>query len=51
MVQGIWLGVYICSSYTAARPFFFPSAEIYGGTGAVWDFGFLGLLLKNNIKG
>ncbi len=32
------------------RGFVFPSAEIYGGTGSVWDFGPLGVLLKNNIK-
>ena len=32
------------------RGFVYPSAEIYGGTGAVWDFGPLGVLLKNNIK-
>jgi len=28
----------------------YPSAEIYGGTGSVWDFGPLGVELKNNIK-
>lgn len=38
------------SALAKRRGFVFPSAEIYGGTGAVWDFGFLGLLLKNNIK-
>ena len=32
------------------RGFVMPSAEIYGGTGSVWDFGPLGVLLKNNIK-
>lgn len=32
------------------RGFIFPSAEIYGGTGGVWDYGPLGVLLKNNIK-
>jgi len=32
------------------RGFVYPSAEIYGGTGSVWDFGPLGVLLKNNIK-
>ena len=32
------------------RGFVYPSAEIYGGTGSVWDFGPLGVELKNNIK-
>lgn len=32
------------------RGFIMPSAEIYGGTGSVWDFGPLGVLMKNNIK-
>lgn len=32
------------------RGFVFPSAEIYSGTGGVWDYGPLGVLLKNNIK-
>ncbi len=32
------------------RGFVFPSAEIYGGTGGIWDYGPLGVLLKNNIK-
>jgi len=32
------------------RGFVFPSSEIYGGVGGVWDFGPMGVLLKNNIK-
>jgi len=32
------------------RGFIFPSSEIYGGTGSVWDYGPLGVLLKNNVK-
>lgn len=32
------------------RGFVFPSAEIYGGLGGFWDWGPLGVLLKNNIK-
>lgn len=32
------------------RGFVFPSAEIYSGTGGIWDYGPLGVLLKNNIK-
>lgn len=38
------------SALAKRRGFIFPSAEIYGGTGAVWDYGYLGVLLKNNIK-
>ena len=32
------------------RGFIFQSSEIYGGTGAAWDYGPLGVELKNNIK-
>jgi len=32
------------------RGFIFPSSEIYGGLGGFWDFGPLGLLIKNEIK-
>jgi len=32
------------------RGFIFPSSEIYGGTGSVWDYGPMGVLLKNNVK-
>ena len=32
------------------RGFVFPSSEIYGGIGGFWDFGPLGVELKNNIK-
>ncbi len=32
------------------RGFIFPSSEIYGGFGSCYDFGPLGVLLKNNIK-
>lgn len=32
------------------RGFVFPSGEIYGGLGGFWDWGPLGVLLKNNIK-
>ncbi|MBI4101449.1 MAG: glycine--tRNA ligase, partial [Candidatus Nealsonbacteria bacterium] len=32
------------------RGFIFPSSEIYGGVEAIWDYGPLGALLKNNIK-
>nr|WP_242681567.1 glycine--tRNA ligase [Tessaracoccus sp. SD287] len=32
------------------RGFVFPSGEIYGGTRAAWDYGPLGVELKENIK-
>ena len=32
------------------RGFVFPGSEIYGGLAGTWDYGPLGLMLKNNIK-
>ncbi len=32
------------------RGFVFPSSEIYGGLGSVWDYGPLGTMLKTNIR-
>ena len=32
------------------RGFVFQSSEIYGGTGSCWDYGPLGVELKNKIK-
>lgn len=32
------------------RGFIFQSSDIYGGLGSVWDYGPLGVELKNNIK-
>jgi len=32
------------------RGFIYPSSEIYGGFGGFWDYGPLGVELKNNIK-
>ncbi|MBI4543758.1 MAG: glycine--tRNA ligase [Gemmatimonadetes bacterium] len=32
------------------RGFVFQSSEIYGGTGSVWDYGPLGVELKNNLR-
>src|SRR5688572_33333842 len=32
------------------RGFIFQSGEIYGGTGSCWDYGPLGVELKNNVK-
>lgn len=33
-----------------ARGFVYPGSEIYGGLANTWDFGNLGVELKNNIK-
>ena len=35
---------------TKQRGFIFQSSEIYGGMAAVYDYGPLGVLLKNNIQ-
>jgi glycyl-tRNA synthetase len=37
-------------SLAKRRGFAFPSSEIYGGINAVWDYGPLGVELKNNVK-
>ena len=37
-------------SLAKRRGFIFPSSEIYGGFGSCYDFGPLGVELKNNIK-
>ena len=37
-------------SLTKRRGFVFPSSEIYGGTRSAWDYGPLGVELKDNIR-
>jgi glycyl-tRNA synthetase len=37
-------------SLAKRRGFVFPSSEIYGGMGGFWDYGPLGVELKNNVK-
>ena len=37
-------------SYCKNYGFVFQGSEIYGGLANSWDFGPLGVLLKNNIK-
>ena len=37
-------------SLAKRRGFIFQSSEIYGGQGGAWDYGPLGVELKNNIK-
>jgi len=38
------------ASLCKRRGFIFQSSEIYGGLGSVWDYGPLGVELKNNVK-
>src|SRR3990167_8410255 len=37
-------------SLAKRRGFIFPGSEIYGGIDGTWDYGPLGVELKNNIK-
>jgi glycyl-tRNA synthetase len=37
-------------SLAKRRGFVFPSSEIYGGMGGFWDYGPLGVELRNNVK-
>ncbi len=37
-------------SLAKRRGVVYPSSEIYGGINAVWDYGPLGVELKNNVK-
>jgi glycyl-tRNA synthetase len=37
-------------SLTKRRGFVYPASEIYGGLNGFWDYGPLGVLLKNNIR-
>jgi glycyl-tRNA synthetase len=37
-------------SLSKRRGFVFPSSEIYGGLRASWDYGPLGVEVKNNVK-
>ncbi len=37
-------------SLAKRRGFIYPGSEIYGGLAGTWDYGPLGVLLKNNIK-
>ncbi|MGH2417273.1 MAG: glycine--tRNA ligase, partial [Candidatus Limnocylindria bacterium] len=40
----------VVASLAKRRGFVFPSSEIYGGMAGFWDYGPLGVELKNNIK-
>lgn len=45
-----WPNIEHIVSLAKRRGFIFPSAEVYGGTGSIWDYGPLGVELKRNIK-
>lgn len=38
------------ASFCKRKGFVYPSGEIYGGLSGMWDFGNLGVELKNNLK-
>jgi len=38
------------TTFCKRKGFVYPSAEIYGGFAGFWDFGHIGVELKNNIK-
>ncbi|MEK7560550.1 MAG: glycine--tRNA ligase [Patescibacteria group bacterium] len=40
----------IIASLAKRRGFIFPGSEIYGGLAGTWDYGPLGVELKNNVK-
>jgi glycyl-tRNA synthetase len=40
----------VVASLSKRRGFIFPSSEIYGGMAGFWDYGPLGVELKNNVK-
>ena len=37
-------------SLAKSRGFVFPGSEIYGGLANTWDYGPIGVELKNNVK-
>jgi glycyl-tRNA synthetase len=38
------------TAFCKTRAFIYPSSEIYGGLGGIYDYGHYGVLLKENIK-
>jgi glycyl-tRNA synthetase len=44
------LGIDEMANFCKRKGFVFPSGELYGGLAGFWDFGPLGVELKNNIK-
>ena len=39
-----------CSTCENPEGFVYPGSEIYGGLANTWDYGNLGVELKNNVK-
>jgi glycyl-tRNA synthetase len=50
MRRVVAVGMDTLVSLCKRRGFVFQSSEIYGGAGSVWDYGPLGVELKNNVK-
>lgn len=50
MVQTMPVNLESLTNLAKRRGFVYPSQELYGGLGAVYDFGPLGTMLKNNIR-
>jgi len=50
MTEGEALQFETLVSLCKRRGFVFPGSEIYGGIGGFWDYGPLGVEMKNNIK-
>src|SRR5262249_59851661 len=48
--RGESMNMDVLVSLSKRRGFVFQLSEIYGGTGSCWDYGPLGVELKNNIK-
>jgi len=48
--EGRELAMETLVSLCASRGFIFQSSEIYGGINGFWDYGPLGVELKNNLK-
>ena len=46
MVENMETIVNLCKS----RGYIYPGSEIYGGLANTWDYGPLGVELKNNVK-
>ena len=44
------LGIEDMAVFCKKKGFVYPCSEIYGGMSGFWDFGPLGVELKNNIK-
>ena len=47
---GLILTIEGLANFCKKKGFVYPSGEIYGGFSGFWDFGVLGVELKNNLK-